>query len=61
VALKLYQHVTAAGGSAELHMFHQGDHGFGVLPSAGSVHGWTAQFANWLHDVAGGPNAAVIK
>jgi acetyl esterase/lipase len=32
VPLKLYQHVVAAGGSAELHVFRNGDHGFGVQP-----------------------------
>ena len=52
-AVKLYQHVMLAGGSAELHMFHQGEHGFGVSPPAGSVRGWTVQYANWLRDVAG--------
>ena len=55
VALKLYQHVMANGGSAELHVFRNGDHGFGVQPPAGSVRGWTAQFATWLQDVSVGP------
>lgn len=55
VALKLFQHVAGAGGSAELHIFHRGEHGFGVLPPAGSVRGWTGQYANWLRDVTGMP------
>jgi acetyl esterase/lipase len=61
VAVKLYQHITSAGGSAELHMFHQGEHGFGVQPPAGSVRGWTAQYANWLRDVAGLPVELVVR
>jgi endo-1,4-beta-xylanase len=51
VSVKLYQNVIAAGGSAELHMFRQGDHGFGMQP-AGTARGWPALYANWMHDVA---------
>jgi acetyl esterase/lipase len=52
VALKLFQHITAAGGSAELHMYHKGDHGFGVMPPAGTVRAWPEHFANWMRDIA---------
>jgi acetyl esterase/lipase len=51
VALKLFQHITAAGGSAELHMYHKGDHGFGVMPPAGTVRAWPEHFANWMRDI----------
>lgn len=50
VATKIYQHVQEGGASAELHIFSQGDHGFGAQPKSGSVRSWTTLFADWLRD-----------
>jgi acetyl esterase/lipase len=50
VAANIYKHLTDGGASAELHIFSKGDHGFGVLPKAGSVRSWTTLYAEWLRD-----------
>ncbi|MGC4073138.1 MAG: hypothetical protein QM760_11585 [Nibricoccus sp.] len=50
VATKIFNYVIENGGSAELHIFSKGDHGFGVMPKEGAVRGWTGQFADWLRD-----------
>ena len=51
VATKILSTVLNAGGSAELHVFRNGDHGFGVMPPAGTVRAWPALYADWLKDI----------
>lgn len=48
VATKLFQTVTGKGASAELHVFQDADHGFGVAPAAGTVRAWPALYVDWL-------------
>jgi len=50
VATKIFQHIIDGGGSAELHIFSKGNHGFGVMPASGAVRDWTTNFADWLRD-----------
>lgn len=51
VASKVFNYIIEAGGSAELHAFRRGDHGFGVLPKAGTVRAWTTLYADWMRDL----------
>ena len=51
IATKLFQTIQDAGGAAELHLYHQGDHGFGVAPAGGTVRTWPAAYAEWLRAV----------
>lgn len=51
ISTKLLQYIVNGGGSAELHVFRQGDHGFGVLPPAGTVRAWPTLFVDWMKDV----------
>lgn len=52
VASKLYSHIRSEGGSAELHIFKDGEHGFGMQPAAGgAVRAWPTLFAEWMKDV----------
>jgi acetyl esterase/lipase len=50
-ALKVFQLLNEAGASAELHVYHRGDHGFGMTPKVGSVRDWTGSCASWLRDL----------
>lgn len=50
-ALTVFKTVVEAGGSAELHAFRRGDHGFGVLPPVGTAKAWTALYADWMRDL----------
>jgi len=50
-ALKTFQLLKEAGVSAELHIYHRGDHGFGMTPKFGTVRDWTSSCASWLRDL----------
>ncbi|MFT3782597.1 MAG: prolyl oligopeptidase family serine peptidase [Nibricoccus sp.] len=47
-ALKVFQLLNEAGASAELHVYHRGDHGFGMTPKLGTVRDWTQACAAWM-------------
>jgi acetyl esterase/lipase len=47
-AIAYYQALKAAGASAELHIFSDGAHGFGMRPSNEPHAGWTARLVEWL-------------
>jgi acetyl esterase/lipase len=51
VATKIFQHLLEGGASVEFHAFRSGDHGFGVMPKAGTVQGWTVSYASWMRDL----------
>ncbi|MGV7207582.1 alpha/beta hydrolase [Oxalobacteraceae bacterium A2-2] len=51
IATKVFNHIIDQGGSAELHVYRQGEHGFGVAPPSGTVRSWTGQFMAWLKDI----------
>jgi acetyl esterase/lipase len=46
---KLYLEWKAAGRSAELHIYSQGGHGFGMTKRGLPVDGWVERFGEWLH------------
>jgi acetyl esterase/lipase len=48
VATKLFQTIIGKGGKAELHVFQDADHGFGVAPAAGTVRAWPTLYVDWL-------------
>lgn len=50
-ALKVFQLLNEAGASAELHVYHRGDHGFGMTPKVGTVRDWTSSCASWMRDL----------
>lgn len=50
VASKLFQTITSKGGSAELHLFQNADHGFGMTPAAGTVRSWPTLYVDWLRN-----------
>jgi len=45
---KLYLEWKAAGRSAELHIYSQGGHGFGMTKRGLPVDGWVERFGEWL-------------
>jgi acetyl esterase/lipase len=45
---KLYLEWKAAGRSAELHIYSQGGHGFGMIKHSLPVDGWVERFGEWL-------------
>jgi acetyl esterase/lipase len=47
-SLALYRALRAAGVPAELHIYDEGGHGFGVRRSGRPVSGWPDQCADWL-------------
>jgi acetyl esterase/lipase len=47
-SVSLYQDWTAAGKSAELHMFSKGGHGFGMRKQNLPSDRWIERFADWL-------------
>ncbi len=52
IATKLFSTIQNAGGSAELHLFRHGDHGFGIAPASGTVRAWPNLYLDWLKDTA---------
>ncbi len=50
-ALSIFKAVTEAKGSAELHVYRSGDHGFGVQPAAGTARAWPAAAVTWMTDL----------
>ena len=47
-SLALYQAIRASGGSAELHLYEKGPHGFGLGQGLGPAADWPARFETWL-------------
>jgi acetyl esterase/lipase len=47
----LYSDWTDAGGSAELHIYRRGGHGFGMLKQGLPCDHWIDQFRDWLLDL----------
>jgi acetyl esterase/lipase len=47
-SVALYQHWTAAGKSAELHLYSRGGHGFGMRKQGLPSDHWIERFADWL-------------
>jgi acetyl esterase/lipase len=47
-SLMFYQAIRAAGGSAELHLYEKGPHGFGLGQSLGPASDWPARFETWM-------------
>ena len=48
-SLMLYQAIRAAGGSAELHLYEKGPHGFGLgQPSLGPAADWPNRLETWM-------------
>ncbi len=46
---KLYLEWKAAGRNAELHIYSQGGHGFGMVKRGLPVDGWVERFGEWLN------------
>ncbi len=59
-SLQLFQAIRAAGGSAELHFYEKGPHGFGLGAGLGPAAGWPAALDTWMraHGWIGGTSAA---
>lgn len=47
----LYSDWTDAGGSAELHIYRRGTHGFGMVKQGAPSDRWIEQFHDWLVDL----------
>jgi len=47
----LYSDWTDAGGSAELHIYRRGNHGFGMVKQGMPSDRWIEQFRDWLADL----------
>jgi acetyl esterase/lipase len=43
-----YQAIRAAGGSAELHLYERGPHGFGLGQNLGPASDWPARLETWM-------------
>lgn len=50
IASKLFGAITGKGGAAELHLFQNADHGFGITPPTGTVRAWPALYVDWLRN-----------
>ncbi len=50
-AVRLYQRLSEIGVPAELHMFREGSHGFGLGVPGGSVRNWMHLCEEWMHDL----------
>jgi acetyl esterase/lipase len=44
----LYQAIRAAGGSAEMHLYEKGPHGFGLGQKLGPASDWPARLETWM-------------
>lgn len=60
-SLQLFQAIRAAGGSAELHFYEKGPHGFGLGAALGPAAAWPSTLETWMraHGWIGGPAAAI--
>lgn len=47
-SVQFYQAIRAAGGSAELHLYEKGPHGFGLGAGLGPASDWPARLETWL-------------
>lgn len=47
-SLLFYQAIRAAGGSAELHLYEKGPHGFGLGEGLGPASDWPARLETWM-------------
>jgi len=47
-SIKFYLALKNAGVNAELHIFREGGHGFGIKHAKGAVTLWTKLFEEWL-------------
>lgn len=47
-SLAFYQAIRAAGGSAELHLYERGPHGFGLGQALGPASDWPARLETWM-------------
>jgi acetyl esterase/lipase len=47
-SLAFYQAIRAAGGSAELHLYEKGPHGFGLGQGLGPASDWPARLETWM-------------
>jgi acetyl esterase/lipase len=47
-SLQFYQAIRAAGGSAELHFYEKGPHGFGLGQALGPASDWPARLETWM-------------
>ena len=50
-AVRLYQRLLEIGVSAEMHMFREGSHGFGLGLPGGSVRNWMRLCEDWMRDL----------
>ncbi len=48
-SIYLYLALKQAGVSSEMHLYSDGEHGFGMLASADPHGSWTARFMDWLN------------
>ena len=49
--LRMYQALRGAGVRAEMHLFDNGGHGFGLGVRGGAVAGWSGLFVDWLKEI----------
>jgi endo-1,4-beta-xylanase len=49
-AIDLFQKLRDAGGTAELHVYGQGGHGFGMKNRPLAITGWIDRFHDWMAD-----------
>jgi acetyl esterase/lipase len=49
-AIYLYQALKKAGVSAELHVYGEGGHGFGIRPGAAPHASWPARVEDWMRN-----------
>jgi acetyl esterase/lipase len=47
-SIEFFLELKRAGGPAELHVYQQGGHGFGMLHRGEPVHEWPARCADWM-------------
>jgi hypothetical protein len=50
----LYSDWTDAGGSAEMHIYRRGQHGFGMVKQGAPSDRWIELFHDWLVDLGFG-------
>lgn len=47
-SVQFYQAIRAAGGSAEMHLYERGPHGFGLGAGLGPASDWPARLETWM-------------
>lgn len=58
-SVAFYQALRAAGVPAEMHLYEEGTHGFGLAPSDPVLSSWTERWADWARErglLGGGPS-----